>query len=81
MALAEPFDSCMPQFPQLLNRDNDSSPTLKPWECQGGDHLRTNRFASNLERRDGRKYSFQLRCLSTVVPLCLRAETRAASHT
>lgn len=80
MALAEPFDSRMPQFPQLLNGDNDNSPMMKPQECQGGDHLRTNCFASNPERRDGKKYSFQLRCLSTVVPLCLRAETRAASH-
>ena len=81
MALAEAFDSCMPQFPQLLNGDNDICPMVKPWECQGGDHRCTNCFASNLERRDGKKYSFQLRCLSTVVPLCSRAETRAASHT
>lgn len=34
----------------------------------------------SLERRDGKKHKFQLRYLSAVVPLCLRAETTAASH-
>lgn len=80
VALAELFDSCRPQLSQLLNWDNDTSPMASPWECQGGDHPRTNFFANNLERRDGKKYSSQLRCLIPVVPLCLRAGTRAASH-
>lgn len=81
MALAELFDSCRPQFSQLLNWDNDIYPMASPRECQGGDHPCINCFANNLERRDSKKYSFRLRCLSTVVPLCLRAGTRAASHT
>lgn len=58
MALAELFDSCRPQFSQLLNWDNDTYPMASPWECQGGDHPCTNFFANNLERREGKKIQF-----------------------
>lgn len=94
MALTEPIDSPVPQFPQLLNRDNDTSSMVKcfisvPEKGHSEELLQVPRrappmyeqFCKCLERRDGKKYSFQLRCLSTLVPLCLRAETRAASHT
>lgn len=94
MALAEPFDSCVPQFPQVLNGDNDTSPMVKrfisvPEKGHREELLQVPRrgppmyelFYKRLERREGKKRRFQLRCLSTVVPLCLRAETRAASHT
>lgn len=71
MALAELFDSCRPQFSQLLNWDNDTYPMASPWECQGGDHPCTNFFANNLERREGKKNTVFSWGVSSLLYLCV----------
>lgn len=45
-SLAEPFNLCMFQLPQLLTGDTDTSPMVKPWEGQGKGHVCTNCFAA-----------------------------------
>lgn len=63
------------QFTHLLNGDNNISAMASPWRGPPQTALQA------IWKGETVKSSFQLRCLSTVVPLCLRAETRAASHT